>query len=407
MEEIEWLKLPQDLQHEFFRLAEDESRRIAPVVEELRRRLAELRKELLPLMEPLPSTQELSWVAAVDGSRSPRLSERLGLRCGVFTVGATLLRGLERKDEFRAGVFKRRQALSAERSRYFFELLMSAEERKLALEMLSRADLVILDGSFQGFMYPVNRMKKEGLFHEQEHRVLREAYDATLKLLKSGRAIGVIKRSHTRAIGGYLALRNSKDPLALVIDKLTLSYIMPPGSFFDYSKLLREGVPVPVYTHVARWAQQGSLQNQLPEGAGEKGIGITPEQVEEAVLRRARETVYEPFRSLDLDSSEFEGLKRLQVRAYPYLPPCEIEYPSSLGRERLLELLGQPHFFNEGTNLPLALDLVDSVIGLTAKFTDEFVGEIEGRVLELAGKDRGSQEAIRIFFSLLNPQKPF
>jgi len=35
-------------------------------------------------------------VAAVDGSRSPRMSERLGVRYGVFSVGAVVLMGSKR-----------------------------------------------------------------------------------------------------------------------------------------------------------------------------------------------------------------------------------------------------------------------------------------------------------------------
>jgi hypothetical protein len=63
-------------------------------------------------------------------------------------------------------------------------------------------------------------------------------------------------------------------------------------------------------------------------------------------------------------------------------------------------LSGQPNFFNEATNLTIALDLVDSMVNLPAKFTDEFVAEVEGRVLELVDKNK-------VFLTLLNPQKQF
>jgi hypothetical protein len=63
-------------------------------------------------------------------------------------------------------------------------------------------------------------------------------------------------------------------------------------------------------------------------------------------------------------------------------------------------LSGQPNFFNEATNLTIALDLVDSMVNLPAQFTDEFVAEVEGRVLELVDKNK-------VFLTLLNPQKQF
>ncbi|MEM1524549.1 MAG: hypothetical protein QW618_00255, partial [Nitrososphaerales archaeon] len=88
-----------------------------------------------------------------------------------------------------------------------------------------------------------------------------------------------------------------------------------------------------------------------------------------------------------------------------YAPPCEIEYPSRIEVGKLLEWIAQPNFFNEATNLPMALDLVDNMVNLSTKFTDEFVNEVEGRVLEMIDKNGGNREAVRVFFSLLNPQK--
>jgi hypothetical protein len=103
-------------------------------------------------------------------------------------------------------VFKRRQALSPDKSRLFFDLLTAYVERKLALEALQRAELVIVDGSFFGFLYQAMQMQRGGLYGEADQKLVHEVYSDTVELLKSGKAVGVIKRSHTRAIGGYLAL---------------------------------------------------------------------------------------------------------------------------------------------------------------------------------------------------------
>jgi hypothetical protein len=71
------------------------------------------------------------------------------------------------------------------------------------------------------------------------------------------------------------------------------------------------------------------------------------------------------------------------------------------------EWIGQKNFFNEATGLPIALDIVDSLTRFTPKFTEEYVTEIESRLLEYAEKGDISKEAIKWFFSLLNPQKPY
>ena len=49
-------------------------------------------------------------------------------------------------------------------------------------------------------------------------------------------------------------------------------------------------------------------------------------------------------------------------------------------------MTGQPNFFNGTTNPLIGLDLVDSMVNVPAKFTDEFVIEVEIRILELTDK---------------------
>ncbi|MEM2180320.1 MAG: hypothetical protein QXP32_05855, partial [Nitrososphaeria archaeon] len=68
---------------------------------------------------------------------------------------------------------------------------------------------------------------------------------------------------------------------------------------------------------------------------------------------------------------------------------------------------GQKNFFNEATNLPLCLDLVDNLVSVSQKFTGEFVSEVEGRVLEKITGSKENIESVKIFFTLLNPQKEY
>ncbi|MEM2986807.1 MAG: DNA double-strand break repair nuclease NurA, partial [Nitrososphaerota archaeon] len=169
---IEWIKLPQDLQHRFFELTEQEANRLVEDIQKMDLQLKELSKELRPYIHEIPISDKTSIVAAIDGSRSPRLSERLGIRYGVFSVGAIFLKGIEkRKENFRAGVFKRKQALSPDKSKFSFDLLSTYAERKMALEALENCDLLILDGSFYGFVYSAYLIKKSGLHSDYEDKV--------------------------------------------------------------------------------------------------------------------------------------------------------------------------------------------------------------------------------------------
>jgi hypothetical protein len=256
----------------------------------------------------------------------------------------------------------------------------------MALESLNQCDLLILDGSFYGFVYGALRMKKSGYYGDYEEKVLRETFEATENLRKSGKVIGVIKRSHTKAIGGYLTVKHKNNLFTTIIDKLILSMLMPQKSVFSYRKLLGEEL-VPIYTSIA-------------------SLASTKQKIENLV-QEATERVYSPFETLKLEKEGFKEMRRIQIKYHKDMPPCEIEYPSSINEKQLLNLLGQRNFFNEATNLPIALDLIDSEINLSAKFTEEFVLEIEGRVLETVTKNKGSQEAVKTFFTLLNPQKQY
>ncbi len=388
-EYVEWLKLPHDLQSKFFQKAEEESAR---VVENLGTMLQDL-ENIKPLIEPrlkkITTHDRQYIVGAVDGSRSPNLSERIGARYGVFTAGAVTIRGNTRLDErYEAGIFKRRQVYSKDKSRHFFSLLTMYAERKLALELLDEVDLLLLDGSFYGFVYTALPMLREGKVGDEEKRIIADIKQMTDKLLESRKAIAVIKRSHASIIGGWIALEENKpdNPYVRMLDKLLLTYLMPGGAVFYYDDLIGEKHPAMFYIRLAALARMGWPEERDP-------------------VKRAYEVTYDPFTKFQLDYSLFNTLTRMQVKAYDTTPVCEIEYSRLTPRDRIGEWLGQRNFFSDGTGLPTAIDLVDQLVGIPAKFTDEFVAEIEARALEkLRGKD---PNITRIFFTYLNPQKPF
>jgi hypothetical protein len=227
-------------------------------------------------------------------------------------------------------------------------------------------------------------MKRAGFYGYDEEKVVKEILEITEELRRSEKVIGVIKRSHTRALGGYLAfIEKRNNPFTTIIDKLILSILMPERTLFSYHDLIKND-PVQLYTQIALLASRGSLEN---------------------IREEAEKRVYAPFETIGLNRDTINDLRRVQVKAYKNMPPCEIEFPSSISVEELSKMLGQKDIFNEATNLPIALDLIDSMVTLPAKFTEEFVSEIEGRVLETITQSKEYQEVIKMFFTLLNPQK--
>ena len=385
-EEIpEWVKLPVDLQHKFFKLAEEEAREIIGIIRDIESSLGIVRDKVVPYIKPVPEQVRMSVIAAVDGSRSPKLSERLGVRYGVFTYGAVYLRGRERVDErLEARVFRARQGGSRVECRYLFPLLMTYFERKMALEALEECDLLFIDGSFYGFVYPALDMKKRGFLEGREH-IIRDLFRITEKLRESRRVLGVIKRSQTKALGGYLVLEVGKNPFITILDKHILSLLMPPRTFFEYRSILGERSTA-VYTGIAGLARK---------------MGVSDPR---KLVRGAEEKVYKPFEALGYSREGFMEMRRAHVRFYDGLPPCEIEYPSTMD---LREVLAERDLFSEATNLPIAIDLIDNLTNISSKFTEEFVSEVEGRVLEALAKSGESLNSIKSFFSFLNPQKPF
>jgi len=382
---VDWLLLPHDLQVGFFEEAEKESANLASKIEDFSRALREAADLLRPYLKNLPDCDDLSIVSAVDGSRSPQLSERLGVRYGVFSIGAKIIRGVERIEEIlRAGVFKRKQAFSPDLSKRFFELLVTYHERKLALEVLKKADILLIDGSFYGFLFHALRAR-ESETSEALKKLVVETFKLTEELINSQKVVAIIKRSPSRAIGGYFALKNNSDnKFTTLLDKLILSFIMPKRTIFYYDDFLGTEHHIIFYNTVA------SLIRRVPSI--------------ETVFQKAQKNILAPFERFDLPVDTLNNLARAQVRAFEGVPVCEIEYPRSISRENLERFLGQPYFFNEGTGLPLALDLIDNLISIPSKFTNEFVNEVEARTLEkLGGSD---PDVIKIYFTYLNPQKP-
>ncbi len=266
-----------------------------------------------------------------------------------------------------------------------------AAEREAAITALNDADLVLLDGSFYGFAREVIRVLRDapqvaknlGEWSESIKLVLRRTGD----LVESGKCIGIVKRSRTRAISGWLSMKNRRTTLAGLIDKHILNQKLPPMSIIDYDELLG-GESILTYSVLAY--NLANARESVPE---ERAL----ERAKALTERRFSKAFEEPF-GQRVDISK---LKRIQARLFSEAPPCEIEVPATVPK-RLVENLLTPENFSEATGLPHAIDLIDEYVGIPRAFTRDFVYEVEARVASLTPSTLGG---VRGFFSGLNPQK--
>ncbi|MEM2351561.1 MAG: DNA double-strand break repair nuclease NurA, partial [Thermoproteota archaeon] len=313
----EWIKLPIDLQHGFFELAAREADELSEVIKRIDESLKRLRATILQYIRPFPEQNKRSTIAAVDSSRSPKLSERLGLKYGVYATGVVYLRGSKRRERLEPGVFRCRQALSREDSKYLFDLITIQHERKIAKESIKKCDLIFIDGSFYSFIFPALRIKKSGRLARREMEILEDIFNLTEELRDSGKVLGVVKRSRSRVLGGWMLLQSAHSDFINILDKHIFSLIMPERTFFEYSDIIGESHPA-VYTRVAYLASLKTIAlNEL----------IQDPLMKSAFIKEAERGIYFPFEDLGLARDGFERMKRAQVRFRSGIPPCEREYP--------------------------------------------------------------------------------
>jgi hypothetical protein len=392
-EKSSWSDLPFDLQEEFYRLSETTAEELAKRIESIESEISASWPQVEFAVKPIAeSKSEGLTIASVDGSRSPNPTRRLGGDFAVYSAGLLKLRG--------KGVVENRFAVgkvdSVKAQQVDLASLVSAKttaaERTVAVAALDNADLVLLDGSFYGFAGEVisllrERRRETGLQLGKWSNAIQTALAKTARLAESGKCIGVIKRSRTRAISGWLSMKNRKETLTGVIDKHILNRKLPPKSFLNYDALLK-GESLLAYSMLAY-----NLANRREAEPTEAAF----QRAKVSAASRFVKAFKNPF-GVDVDSSK---LKRIQARLFPDSPPCELEIPTSVPEELVSELLNRENF-SEVTGLPHAIDMIDEYVGIPRAFTRDFVYEVEARVASLTPSTLGG---VRGFFSGLNPQK--
>jgi len=405
-------RLPPRLQEEFFELAGRAARRVAEELGREKERILELRKHLRFRSIPKGLAKDLR-VGVVDGSSSPRLSERLGYRIGVYTGCYMVFDGGEiisddDEESMAAGYIMTPQTGSSLYTRKLLSLMRTLLERDLALKCMEKydVDLMIIDGSFYGFRARCSEIKDKEFLGLGSRIVgwelVREIYEKSKKLLDSGKAIGVIKRIRTAAIDGWLLSRNWRMEETLnKNDRSLLRSLMRCGEYFDYRDLLGDRWSYLHYNGLKGWFKEVKrIIKDLPEDRKlEEALGHVDKKLRTQIItdlapkNSGSEIREEIFR-------EVIGVRRIYVRLSPYAPPTCIELGRGVDLESTLPYLMENA--NLATGLPFPLDLVDANVSVDRRIAREFADEVEARLLldqELNAEDVHGE------FISINPQK--
>ena len=388
----EWAKIPKAMQHQFFELAEKEAMRTKARLLENQVKLDRIRR-LVKFRDVPQSNEWKRWrVCVVDGSDSPVMSERVGGRFGTYGATYHIYEGLELVEEdYFSGLVIDLQVGDSEASKKMLSLLATCLERDVALSCLDKdVDLLLVDGSFFGFRPRcriIHPRKVPNTEFKDGTDLTKHVRDASIRLVASGKAVGIIKRVQAAALDGWNIYRNGNDNMVLNRnDKEILSSSMKERQWFSYESAF--GDPI-LYNYFTRLALAYNR------------YAVDTSRTIESIFKACKDDVDRNVRrDLLCDSARIFRTSRYFIRcSYPSPPFC-FETPIDY---ELNNLLG---FFvatcNRATGLPLPLDLTDQDITMPTGFTQEFVEEIEANLVKDPDLDKYE---IANHFASLNPQK--
>jgi hypothetical protein len=387
----DWVKIPAKMQNQFFELAERQTKEIKAKLLRDKAKLESLSK-MLTFSQIVENDEWKDWrIAVVDGSDSPVMSERIGGRFGTYGSTYHIFQGLELIDEeYYSGDYSDYQIGDPEASMKMLQVLTATLERQTAMDCLDKnVDLTVIDGSFFGFRPNCRKIHRTELRkgpYTTGLDLVKYLRDLSLKLLDSGKVIGIIKRVQSSAIDGWQIFKTENRDLQLYRnDKEILASLLREGQFFSYDSAFQDPTAFTYYSRLAlayqRYANEGRSMDSIFNA------------VKADVDRNVR-------RDLLCEPEEIFKTARHYVRcASPAAPFC-FETPLDFDLAPLLA------FFiascNKATGLPIQLDLTDQDITIPAGFTREFVEEIEARLIKETELD---MYEIENHFGSINPQK--
>jgi hypothetical protein len=380
------LMLPRPLVEALFISASHEAERVKKRIIYLEKKLKDIQGLIKPIK--IQGTRQ-GRVLVADGSRPKGASERMGSDFSIYAAGCMIFDGKEAiVEDYKGGSISGVEDLRC--LSILDRVLMAYTERKLALEafMKYKPDLIILDGPFfyfRGKCRLIHDITLESEYFKKGLDIVNETKDITLKLMKTGRAMCIIKRSVIRAIDGWLLFNKGEDSCIGVRDKYILSKIMPSNTFWGYKALL-DNDPV-IYSIAYRLAQ---IQNRTLKKASK-------ELIDKAIEYRDQEY----RKNLKIEFKELPKTERYYVRYSNSAPPFEIEVVEGSNVETFIEYFTD--FYNPATGLPYPIDLIDQNVRLPEGTTTAFTEEVEAMLI----KDKlfTNKVAVSDYFKYLNPQK--
>jgi hypothetical protein len=387
----DWVKIPAKMQNQFFELAERQTKDIKAKLLRDKAKLEGLAK-VLTFSEIAENDVWKDWrIAVVDGSDSPVMSERIGGRFGTYGATYHIFHGLDLVDEeYYSGDYSDYQIGDPEASMKMLQVLTATLERQTAVDCLDKnVDLIIIDGSFFGFR-PNSRKIHNTILQKGPCKtgldLVKYVRDLSLKLLDSGKVIGIIKRVQSSAIDGWTIHRSGNQDLQLNRnDKEILASILKEGEVFSYETAFEDPTAFTYYSRLALAYQRYADK--------ERSMESIFNAVKADVDRNVR-------RDLVCEPAQIFKTARHYVRCAYSAPPFCFETPLNFYLKPLLAFFKAS--CNKATGLPIQLDLTDQDITIPAGFTREFVEEIEARLTKDSDLD---MYEIENHFGSLNPQK--
>ncbi len=388
-----WMRLPSQLQHQFFKDAEREAEKVKQSLAEKLARIETLKKSIRT--EKMAGNED--WkklrIAAVDGSNSPATSERLGVRYGAYSAGYMIFEGSKIVEEgYRSGSFSQEQITDQDLAQKTMSMLRINLERDVALHCLKQnVDYVLIDGSFFGFRAESSAINRRDIGiegYKDGSKLTEQVAWKSWNLLKSGKGVGVIKRTRTSVIDGWLTkLKGDTSACLNMNDKYIMTYMLPVGHWFAFEWLFDKKHDHHYYArfrNIYRLVEKEKKNTSIDEvwrltvknfeNSCVKNLFMNGDLVRQSARFFARPSASAPF--------QFEIFEKTD--ASPLLPYFLA-------------------FHNAATGLPWPIDLIDESVTMPQGFTKEFVDEVQARLLH----DPEMKDKLKLmeFFSYLNPQK--
>lgn len=414
-------KLPFKLQVDLYEYAKQAAERAFKEIESEREKLSRINNSLRFRDIPEVLNKDLR-IGAVDGSSSPAFSDRLGYRIGVYTACYMVFEGgkiISDKDDenLEGGYMMVNQTGDIQQTRKILTLLMTAREREMALRCIEKydVDLLLIDGSFYGFRTRCSEIKKVNLSeigvegYKTGWELINHVLKTTRDLVKSGKAVGVIKRLRARVIDGWLLSKTwNKDYIINRNDRSILRSLMPCGKYFEYSDVCEDRWTYLHYSNLVTWYDE-IVKNHIirKNNPPEENSRIAFEYVHKKLKTQIATDLSLSTSHTDSASrvgeelvKEITSRPRIHARLSTHAAPICLEIGEGVDIDIVLAYSFKD--VNMATGIPFPIDLVDEQISVDKELAREFADEIEARLLLESGV---SSEEVEARLEPLNPQK--